>query len=284
MGMTPLARDSFRIVHVEDDDSFAELTAIFLARAGFGEPVVRFSCGTMAVDYLSKIDKERAPHAILLDLNMPGMGGLEVLHWVRNYYGEPDIPVYMLTSSDDPRDMRQAADAGVTKYFFKMRIFEEGVFVQLIQELDQVAAMMNFRQPEKAGKKREAMSELARRSKASTSMVILADTAGRIMWVNEPFVRTTGYTLAEIHGLTPGRLLRGPDSNPSAIARLDRAVLSATGCECRSVNYRKDGRPYPVRISLQPVFSQGRHEGFFAAENEETSAKLLTLKVRALSS
>jgi CheY-like chemotaxis protein len=47
------------------------------------------------------------------------MNGLEVLHWVRENYGERDVAVYLLTSSEDPSHRRQAADDRVTEFLSK---------------------------------------------------------------------------------------------------------------------------------------------------------------------
>src|ERR1700689_5425997 len=100
--MAPLARDSLRIVHVDDDHDFAALSARCLKRAGFNQPVVRCTDGVLALHYFSMIEPEFAPHVILLDLNMPLMDGLEVLHWIRKKYNTPDVAIYLLTSSEDP--------------------------------------------------------------------------------------------------------------------------------------------------------------------------------------
>ena len=136
--MELLARDSLRIAHVEDDNDFAELSEFFLKRAGFKQPIVRCPDGVRALHYLSIIEPARAPHIILLDLNMPDMNGLEVLHWLRHSYSDRDVAVYLLTSSGKPGDIRQAAAGGVTKYLFKTPLFDE-----LIQNLDLLIATSN---------------------------------------------------------------------------------------------------------------------------------------------
>ena len=87
--MELLARNSLRIVHVEDDNDFAQLSEIFLKRAGFEQPIVRCNNGIRALRYFSMIELAQAPHIILLDLHMPHLNGLEVLHWLRHSYSEP---------------------------------------------------------------------------------------------------------------------------------------------------------------------------------------------------
>jgi CheY-like chemotaxis protein len=123
---------------VDDDDDFAELSARGLKRAGFSQPVTRCSDGLLALHYFSMIEPHLAPHVILLDLHMPGMNGLEVLHWVRRNYNERDVAVYLLTSSEDPEHKKQATANGVTEILLKAPLVDT-----LIQKLDFLIATTN---------------------------------------------------------------------------------------------------------------------------------------------
>jgi DNA-binding NarL/FixJ family response regulator len=106
--------------------------------AGFKQPIVRCNDGAVAIDYFSRIEPESAPHAILLDLNMPKVNGLEVLHWVRTVYSKRDVAVYLLTSSEDPGHMRQAVAERVTRYLLKNSSLNE-----LIESLDYLIKISN---------------------------------------------------------------------------------------------------------------------------------------------
>ena len=257
--MKLLTKESIRIYLIEDDLNDAQFTDLRLKQAGFSQYIHHFNACGKALDNLSRV--ECAPDAILLDLNMPGMSGLEMLDWLRKKYQKPDIPVFVLTASDDPEDRRKAANAGVTKYFLKAGSFDE-----LIEELNHLIETINQQQIEWEKKKLETIAELILEGKNTTEMVVLADTAGKIVWANEAFVRTTGYTLEDCRGKKPGWLVRGPASDPVAIEMLDYTLLSESECECRSIDYRKDGTPYSVLISLGPVFTEGRLAGFLAIE------------------
>jgi CheY-like chemotaxis protein len=136
--METLARESLRIVHVDDDPDFVELSDRSLKRAGFQQPITRCSDGELAIDYFSSIDEKIAPHAILLDLHMPRKNGLEVLHWVRHIYRDRDVAVYLLTSCSEPNIMRQAEAERVTKVLLKKPFFEE-----LIESLDYLITVNN---------------------------------------------------------------------------------------------------------------------------------------------
>jgi CheY-like chemotaxis protein len=154
--MELLARDSLRIVHVENYDDFAIIIQSSLNRAGFEQPIVRCNDGVLALHYFSMIEPELAPHVILLDLHMPNMDGLEVLHWLRHEHSEQDVAVYLLTSSDDPEDRRQAAAEGVTEYILKNSLFDK-----LIQKLDDLIAETNRHCVGDAGRRHDVRADIS---------------------------------------------------------------------------------------------------------------------------
>jgi hypothetical protein len=63
-------------------------------------------------------------------------------------------------------------------------------------------------------------------------------------------------------------LLQGPASDYETIQRLRKAVADAQECTCRIVNYRKDGTPYAVQVTLSPLFEGGDLVGFLAVEDD----------------
>ena len=99
---------------------------------------MRCTDGLLALYYFSKVEPESAPHVILLDLHMPGMNGLEVLHWVRESYANRDVAVYLLTSSEDPSHRQQAACDRVTEFLTKSCFGD-----QLIEKLDDLIERNN---------------------------------------------------------------------------------------------------------------------------------------------
>ncbi len=258
--MELLARDLLRIVHVEDDDQFAGLSEHALRLAGFTQPIVRCNDGILALHYFSTIEPELAPDVILLDLNMPNMNGLEVLHWLRSSHSDQDVAVYLLTSSEDRADKEQAAANGVTEFLRKSPLFDE-----LIKNLDHLIATTNAQRMEQARKAGDVMAELAFMSQYVDDMVVLIDSLGRIEWVNEPFVKTSGFTSEELRGKKPGMVLTR-HADPVVCEVLATAVETVRPCECRTMNRRKNGTPYPTHISLGPVFENNRLEGFLAVE------------------
>ncbi len=74
----------------------------------------------------------------------------------------------------------------------------------------------------------------------------------RIVYVNEAFTRTTGYTSAEVLGRTP-RLLQGPNSDRAALDTLRAALEGWQSVVVEVLNYRKDGTEFWVELSIVPV-------------------------------
>ena len=172
--MELLARNSLRIVHVGDNHEFAQLSETLLKRAGFEQPIVRCNDDTRAPHYFSMIGPQHAPHIILLDLLMPQMGGVKVLHWLRYSYSDRDVAVYLLTSSDDPEGRWRAAAAGhVTKCLLKAPLFDE-----LIQNLDHLIAISNDQRSEdpstRCANRSRSLSKLPQTEIIRTKRLILS--------------------------------------------------------------------------------------------------------------
>jgi PAS domain S-box-containing protein len=259
--MSFLTRASLRIVHVEDRDDFSRYLQTALSKAGFTQPIVHFDCGYKALEYFWTIPATAAPHLVLLDLKIDDFGGLEIIEWLRTNYFDPEVSIFVLTASEDTLDIRSAFQSRASRYLLKTAPIDE-----LIEALDQLIAKNNRGRLKELNDLPESLRELALMGEFSEEMVVLVDVEGRVKWVNESFIKTCGYTLNELRGQKPGDLLQGPDSEPAAVQALYDAVQSRNPCECTLINYRKDGTPYQVAISMGPVLSHGNLDGFIALE------------------
>ena len=113
------------ILHVEDDESDAALLGLALRRAQVSVNTFRAEDGQEAVNYLAGTDKyaDRAayplPGLVLLDIKMPRLDGFDVLKWIRAQSQFAHLPVVMLSSSDQPADIREATRLGANSYLVK---------------------------------------------------------------------------------------------------------------------------------------------------------------------
>lgn len=130
--------ESKQILLVEDDDKDVELTLAALGNHNLANYVDVTHDGEEALDYLYRRGKfkERTgnnPVVVLLDLKMPKVGGLEVLRQIKSDDHLKMIPVVVLTSSKEEKDIVESYRLGVNAYVVKPVKFHE--FIEAIKEL-----------------------------------------------------------------------------------------------------------------------------------------------------
>jgi CheY-like chemotaxis protein len=113
------------ILLVEDNEDDVFLMKHSLTTAGVSNPVFVVGTGPEAVDYLAgaKPYDDRArypmPAIVFLDLKLPLMSGHEVLSWIRSQRQLESLIVVVLTSSDEPADVRRSYSLGANSYLMK---------------------------------------------------------------------------------------------------------------------------------------------------------------------
>jgi DNA-binding response OmpR family regulator len=135
-----------RILLVEDDPKDVELTMTALEEYNLANEVVLARDGEEALDYLYcrgsyKTRSGENPAVLLLDLKLPKVDGLEVLKQVKSDQKLNMIPVVVLTSSREEKDMVASYRLGVNAYVVKPVDFHE--FVNAIKELGAFWAVIN---------------------------------------------------------------------------------------------------------------------------------------------
>lgn len=107
-----------RILHVEDDQIDRMVVQRLLGKFGLAEGLLQAGNGLEALELLSSCPKPY-PRAILLDINMPKMNGIEFLQQIRKEPLSFATSIYMLTTSTDERDRKSTFELGVAGYFVK---------------------------------------------------------------------------------------------------------------------------------------------------------------------
>jgi CheY-like chemotaxis protein len=135
-----------RILIVEDDPKDVELTLTALEEYNLANEVVVTRDGEEALDYLYcrgnfKMRTGDNPAVLLLDLKLPKVDGLEVLQQMKSDEKLRMIPVVVLTSSREEKDMVASYKLGVNAYVVKPVDFHE--FVNAIKELGVFWAIVN---------------------------------------------------------------------------------------------------------------------------------------------
>ena len=133
--VTPLP---VHIILVEDDDGHASLVERNLRRAGLANGFMRFRDGQEVLDYFLGPDApnetcSQVSCVLLLDINMPRVDGVEVLRRLKADPRTAMLPVIMLTTTDDPREIEKCYQIGCNVYVTKPVEYE--AFVEAVKRL-----------------------------------------------------------------------------------------------------------------------------------------------------
>jgi CheY-like chemotaxis protein len=135
----------FTILLAEDDDGHATLVERNLKRAGLANEIFRAHDGQEALDYVRCEGKFAArqslgPLLVLMDIKMPRLDGVEALRQLKADKRTERVPVIMLTTTDDPREIQNCYDLGCNIYVTKPVTYEP--FVEAIRRLGLLLAIV----------------------------------------------------------------------------------------------------------------------------------------------
>ncbi len=102
-----------KILLVEDDSDIVDLITFVLSRDGFA-----LRCATTGEEALSLLENDK-PDLVLLDLMLPGIGGLEVARRLKSHAEWKKIPIVMVTARSEEMDVLKGFDAGADDYVTK---------------------------------------------------------------------------------------------------------------------------------------------------------------------
>lgn len=141
-----MTADVKAILVAEDDPRDAELTLEALSEYNLRNEIVVAEDGAEALDYLYRRGKfsERSagnPAVVLLDIKMPKVDGLQVLRKIKEDPDLKTVPVVMLTSSREERDLVESYRLGVNAYVVKPVQFVQ--FVESVKQLGAFWAVLN---------------------------------------------------------------------------------------------------------------------------------------------
>lgn len=134
-----------RILFVEDNPDDVELTLLAFKKYNFSNEIIVARDGQEALDILfppqEKSKKSKLPDIILLDLKLPKVSGLEVLKQIKAHPETKIIPVIVLTTSNEERDLRDSYCLGVNSYIRKPVKFNK--FVEVVKQLGLYWILLN---------------------------------------------------------------------------------------------------------------------------------------------
>jgi two-component system response regulator len=139
------------ILLVEDNPDDRDLALLAFEQSKIANEIVVAEDGVEALDYLfgsgafEGRDTTEMPQVVLLDLNLPKLDGLEVLKCVRSDARTRRLPVVILTSSDEERDLIESYDRGANSYILKPVDFTQ--FIEAVQHLGLYWLILNEAPP-----------------------------------------------------------------------------------------------------------------------------------------
>jgi CheY-like chemotaxis protein len=121
----------------EDDEGHAELIRLNLQRAGVVNQIIHVPDGQAALDYVRRqgayATRPVDGPLLLLDINMPRVDGIEVLRQIKGDARTARLPVIVLTTTDDPREVARCYELGCSVYITKP--VEYDAFIEALRRL-----------------------------------------------------------------------------------------------------------------------------------------------------
>jgi PAS domain S-box-containing protein len=252
------------ILHVEDDQGFAELTAEFLHEA---DESISVTSDTDPKSALTQLRAEPAAiDCIVSDYDMPTMDGVEFLRTVREEWTE--LPFILFTAKGSEEVAAEAISAGVTDYLQK----ETGNDIYEILAHRIRNAVESQRTQQEADRTRRFLEKVVERT---TDMIAVVDAKGEIVFVSGSVKHVLGYTPSELEALGPFELLHPDDrdrieehfrerlSDPDRPTGITHRAVNKNGqdvqLEARAYNLTEDPDIEGVLIYSREVDGEGAH-------------------------
>ncbi len=125
------------IVIGEDDKGHALLIKKNLERSGISNPIVHLEDGQQIIDYfyekLNNGQLYKSGYILLLDIQMPKLGGIEVLNKLKSHSELRKVPVIMITTTDNPKEIEECHNLGCSSYIVKPIDYTK--FIDIIKRL-----------------------------------------------------------------------------------------------------------------------------------------------------
>jgi len=136
MGKEARAQGEVTVLIAEDDPGHAKLIQKNLQRGGIASSMIHFEDGQQVLDYLFQRGdgprrKDGVAYVLLLDIRMPKVNGVEVLSQVKGDSVLRSMPVIVLSTADDPGEVKRCHELGCNAYISKPVDYE--VFVEAVK-------------------------------------------------------------------------------------------------------------------------------------------------------
>lgn len=255
--------ERIRLLLVESDPG--EALRVRSQLSGVDAPPCEIVEAGLLLDAIAELSGGRFD-LVLLSLGVPDGRGTG--SYIRIRAAAPDTPVLVLARPGEEVAALKAVHAGAVDYLIKGE-FSDTLLIRSVRY-----AIERERNDTAL---RHAARENARLATAIDHLgsgVVITDARAvdhPIIFANPGFLAMTGYSEAEVLGCNP-RILQGPDTDPTSVARIREAVAAGRACKVVLRNYRKDGSPFWNEVAINPVRDEnGRLTHFVGLHNDVTA-------------
>lgn len=150
----------------------------------------------------------------------------------------------------------------------------ETILTKMINDPAIAGIIANSRDITEEKRIREEMQRLSILAKETVNGVVITNEKEETIWVNDSFVKMTGYSREEVMGKKPGSIMQGKETALGVKSYIKNQIKRKLPFDCEIVNYHKNGRKIWVRLQGQPIFNEkGELQQFFALQTDITKEK-----------
>lgn len=120
-----MLKPNVKILHIEDDDGHALLLKLNLEDIGLKNELIRFTNGDDFFEYLLENFTAQNTYIILLDIRLPKYDGITILKLIKQNKKYQNFKIIMISTSDNPVEIRETIKYGANCYFTKPVNYEE---------------------------------------------------------------------------------------------------------------------------------------------------------------
>ena len=183
------------------------------------------------------------------------------------YPGMEHSPYYRLyrqmLASEEP--LQETVFSPYTRKWFELRAYKTSQGISVL-----------FRDVTGRKAAEEELQKLSLIARETTNPVVIYDNRQTVQWVNNAFLRLTGYSLEECVGRVIGEILDGPLTDPETVRYVQQQIDRGEPYRIEALNYKKNGDTYWSDVSCQPVLNeQGEVVQYFSIATDITERKAL---------
>lgn len=264
-----MSSETAKILVIDDESSIR--TSIIRTLRNEPYEIITASNGKEGLEIL----RQNPPDIVILDLMMPELSGIEFLQTINL---KPDDPfaVIILTGHGDNAEMRQCYDLGA--HFFIRKPFSITEFTCLVKrcltlkKLEREAHLYQQYLEQSMKEQTAYISKLSMALDQSGSAVLMTDQNGTITYVNNAFIQSSGFTIADSHGQIPCYM--DANKNPSTSKIIWEDLQSKGSWRGEIINTKKDGTKYWAYTAIFPVRDlSGEILNYLIIEDDITTIK-----------